>query len=282
MVAKLFITPFAKNGNKTTIPDAAQPGGEVSYDQGFGPDYERQLGVDPAAKNIEREDFNQAMSDITVSLQEMQSGLGASPFSSALAAALPGGGYPVGAQIPRTSGAGYWLNTVAANTSDPEAAGVVSWRPVGVIGTFTQAVSNIDVTLSNLNGSFSTIKLTGTLTANISIILPLWAGHEVNFVNSTTGDFAITVKGPTGTGAILPRAEPGASVTSDGTNYYLVAGGGGGATGGGSDKVFYENGTNVTVNYTITAGKNAMSAGPITVNDGITVTVPDGSTWSVV
>jgi len=46
--------------------------------------------------------------------------------------------------------------------------------------------------------------------------------------------------------------------------------------------IFYENGQNVTVDYTLTAGKNAMSSGPITVDDGITVTVPDGANWSVV
>lgn len=57
---------------------------------------------------------------------------------------------------------------------------------------------------------------------------------------------------------------------------------GGGATGGAGNAVFYENDTNVTADYTITAGKNAMSAGPITINSGITVTVPSGSVWTVV
>lgn len=56
----------------------------------------------------------------------------------------------------------------------------------------------------------------------------------------------------------------------------------GGATGGGSDAVFYENDKTVTTNYTITTNKNAMSAGPITVNNGITVTVPNGSSWTIV
>jgi hypothetical protein len=56
----------------------------------------------------------------------------------------------------------------------------------------------------------------------------------------------------------------------------------GGATGGGTDKVFYENGQTVTTNYSISVGKNAMSAGPITVNNGITVTVPSGANWSIV
>lgn len=57
---------------------------------------------------------------------------------------------------------------------------------------------------------------------------------------------------------------------------------GGGATGGGSDDVFYENGQTVTTNYTLTTNKNAMSAGPITIASGITVTVPSGSNWAVV
>jgi hypothetical protein len=56
---------------------------------------------------------------------------------------------------------------------------------------------------------------------------------------------------------------------------------GGGASGGGANQVFYENDQNVTVNYTITAGKNAMSTGPITVESGIIVTVPSGTVWVV-
>jgi len=55
-----------------------------------------------------------------------------------------------------------------------------------------------------------------------------------------------------------------------------------GATGGGNDDIFYENGQNVTTNYTITNGKNAMSAGPITINSGVTVTVGAGETWTVI
>ena len=57
---------------------------------------------------------------------------------------------------------------------------------------------------------------------------------------------------------------------------------GGGATGGGSDEVFIENGQTVTTNYTLTSGKNAISAGPITVNSGITVTIPSGQSWVIV
>lgn len=57
---------------------------------------------------------------------------------------------------------------------------------------------------------------------------------------------------------------------------------GGGATGGGSDAVFLENGNTVTTNYTLTTDKNAVSAGPVTVNAGVTVTVPSGQSWVIV
>ena len=69
------------------------------------------------------------------------------------------------------------------------------------------------------------------------------------------------------------------SMTIDGA---AISGGGGGAVGGGSDAIFYENGQSVTTDYTITDGKNAMSAGPITVDNGVTVTVGTGETWTVV
>lgn len=57
-----------------------------------------------------------------------------------------------------------------------------------------------------------------------------------------------------------------------------AAGGGGGAING----IFYENYKIVDANYTITSGKNAMTAGPIEIADGVEVTVPDGSTWTIV
>ena len=57
---------------------------------------------------------------------------------------------------------------------------------------------------------------------------------------------------------------------------------GGGATGGSSDDIFYENGQTVTTNYTLSTGKNAMSAGPISINSGVTVTIPSGASWVIV
>ena len=44
---------------------------------------------------------------------------------------------------------------------------------------------------------------------------------------------------------------------------------------------FFVNPTTISANYTIPTSYNAMTAGPITVNSGVTVTVPSGSTWVV-
>jgi hypothetical protein len=38
---------------------------------------------------------------------------------------------------------------------------------------------------------------------------------------------------------------------------------------------------NITANYTFASGTNGLSVGPITVNSGVTVTVPSGQRWVV-
>lgn len=45
---------------------------------------------------------------------------------------------------------------------------------------------------------------------------------------------------------------------------------------------YVENAATISVSSTINAGNNAVSAGPVTINSGITVTVPSGSRWVVV
>ena len=52
-------------------------------------------------------------------------------------------------------------------------------------------------------------------------------------------------------------------------------------TGPAAGGVIYENGTEVTSNYTMTTGKNGFSVGPITIDAGVSVTVPSGQRWVV-
>lgn len=44
----------------------------------------------------------------------------------------------------------------------------------------------------------------------------------------------------------------------------------------------WENAATISSNYTIGSGNNAVSAGPITIASGVTVTVPSGSVWAIV
>lgn len=51
---------------------------------------------------------------------------------------------------------------------------------------------------------------------------------------------------------------------------------------GAQQDVFYENAQTVSSNYTITTNKSAMSAGPVTLDTSVTVTIPSGSRWVIV
>lgn len=68
-------------------------------------------------------------------------------------------------------------------------------------------------------------------------------------------------------------------------NGTVWSGVGGGATGGGGDTVFVETSYTITQDYTITAGKSAITVGDangnVTIVDGKFVEVPDGSLWVV-
>ena len=47
-------------------------------------------------------------------------------------------------------------------------------------------------------------------------------------------------------------------------------------------KGLYEHEHTIDANYSISSGSNGMSAGPITISSGYSVTVPSGSTWVIV
>lgn len=110
--------------------------------------------------------------------------------------------------------------------------------------------------------------------------------HSASVTNTLTlppggdGELVSTVATQTLTNKSIAATQlTGALPAIDGSSLTGISAG---ATGGGSDQIFYENGQNVTADYTITNGKNAMSAGPITINSGVTVTVGSGETYTVV
>jgi hypothetical protein len=62
-----------------------------------------------------------------------------------------------------------------------------------------------DVTLTTAQGSNRVLQLSGTLTGNISVIVPTWAGKEWLVINATAGAFTVTVKTAAGAGIIVTQ-----------------------------------------------------------------------------
>jgi hypothetical protein len=180
--------------------------------------------------------------------------------------------------------------------SASETGGGIRW---GYIGDGVATTFNIDGATSTNSASFLVTidgvvqdPLDYTITFGfpytITMNNPVPSGDEIVIVslNGKTG-----ATGPSGgpigatgaTGIIGPQGAtgPGAGATGP-TGSTGATGPSGGATGAGGDAIFWENDQNVTTNYTISTNKNAMSAGPITVDSGVVVTIPSGSVWTVV
>lgn len=128
------------------------------------------------------------------------------------------------------------------------------------------------------SGRFTTLESTGNTTVGGTL--------AVTGLGSFNGTGAVKV--PVGTTAQRPTPVTGQIRYNSTNNLYEGYGAsawgslGGGATGGGGNQVFFENDQTVTVDYTIPSTKNAMTAGPVTIDTGVTVTVDTGSTWTVV
>ena len=144
-----------------------------------------------------------------------------------------------------------------------------------------------------------------TLSASITsgaTSLTVSSGTGTLFPNPTSPDyFLLTLQGVSGTPKeivkvtarstdtfTIVRAQDGTTASAftggDKAELRITAGELTGLTNGsarGATGFLYENGQTVTESYTITSGKSAMSVGPITVNTGISVTIPSGSRWIV-
>ena len=107
-------------------------------------------------------------------------------------------------------------------------------------------------------------------------------GSQLSGIDASALKFGSATKvQATNTGAVVTGILTATSFSGDGSSLSNLPAGApvGGAS---TNTVFFENDTAVGVGYSITSGKNAMSAGPISINAGIAVTVPSGSSWTIV
>ncbi len=132
-MARYFKTPFADAGDRSTIPEGAQPDGSVSFAQGYGPNYALDPATNPSALDIERSKMNQLFWDICLALRQYQE-LGTPDFITP----LMNGGLPfeyiAGARVLWDDGSGLHLyqSLVSFNTAVP--SDNTKWARLDIVG----------------------------------------------------------------------------------------------------------------------------------------------------
>lgn len=180
---------------------------------------------------------------------------------------------------------------------------------VETVATNIAAVNTVATNLVDIQTANANIVSIDTVATNIAAVLTVAA--DIANVNAVAADLAnidaVAAEIPNLATKVSKTADTGSAIMPAGTTAqrdgvpafgYVRANStltqmewwngsawtpiGAGATGGPGNAVFFENDQTVTVDYTIPATKNAMTAGPITIDTGITVTVSTGATWTVV
>lgn len=124
---------------------------------------------------------------------------------------------------------------------------------------------NIRVPIDNL--SFGSPPPLGDVTPNSGAFTTLSASGEVTFsgFGATQLQVGTTPERPTPSeGMIRYNSTTDEFEGYSASGWGSLGGGGGGGSGGGSNLILFENDQVITTSYTITTGKNAMSAGTLT------------------
>ena len=207
-----------------------------------------------------------------------------------------------GTNLTFNSSSGLLTATSFAGDLTGNVTGNVSGSSGSTTGNAATATTSTNVTVADESSDTTCFPLFVT---GATGDLPPKSGSNLTF-NSSTGVLGATTFSGSGsslTGVVIETASTGSAeipvgttaqrdgspatgmfrfntTTSgfegyDGSDWGSI-GGGGGATGAGGDEVFQENERVVTTSYTLSTNKSAMCVGPLTINSGVTVTIPSG------
>ncbi|WP_145501630.1 Ig-like domain-containing protein [Yersinia similis] len=113
---RFFKVPFASNGDTQTIQDETDNEGFVSFNEGWGGDYERDLRTDTRAKPVGRKEMNYVLNAITRNIRQYQT----AGFPEFITAADNNGvafAYDTGVVVMHNNA--LYLSLVSNNTSVP-------------------------------------------------------------------------------------------------------------------------------------------------------------------
>jgi hypothetical protein len=158
-------------------------------------------------------------------------------------------------------------------------------QPNYAIGNFTVGGNLTVIGTSNLSGTTTLSNATATGNVSAANFSTTGFANAANVVATGNSQFNGTgaLKIPVGTNAQRPSPSTGmvrfssTDVQFEGYNGTQWTSIGGAAAGG----AVYENKQSITANYTMSTNYNGESVGPITVDSGVTVTIPSGSRWVV-
>ena len=120
--------------------------------------------------------------------------------------------------------------------------------------------------------------------------LKVYSGSAWSFAIVDTS--TVVIKTSATGSAIIPAGTTGERDGSPANGYFrynssvnsfegYVNGAWGGVGGAQAGGVIFENSLTISSNYTLTTSKNGLSVGPITINSGVSVTVPSGQRWVI-
>jgi hypothetical protein len=149
-------------------------------------------------------------------------------------------------------------------------AGVPAWA------ASTGGVTSFQTSLSGLTPATST---TGAVTLAGTLGVSSGGTGQTSY---TDGQLLIG----NSTGNTLSKATLTAgsniSITNGAGSITIAATGGGSTANPEASNGIFVNSTTVSTNYTIATGFNGLTSGPVTINNGVSVTVSNGSRWAVV
>jgi hypothetical protein len=174
-------------------------------------------------------------------------------------------------------------NFTNLNTDKAEDSTVVKLSGDQTIGGTKTFSNTITGSISGNAGTATNGVVTTGSYANPSWITSLDDGKVLPSMSGNTGKF-LTTDGTDSSWAdvdALPSqtGNSGKYLTTDGTDPSWATLD---TDANSTTKGLYEHSNTISANYSISSGNNAMSAGTMTINSGVTVTVPTGSTWVIV
>ena len=178
--------------------------------------------------------------------------------------------------------------SVGGVVQEPDSTGTTGFQLSGTNIVFSSAPASGEAFFGVILASADYLNAGGTFPdGTVSVpSITFTEDTDTGFFRVSSGQIGIVANGTKVAQFPAYTGSSGQLLSTNGAGVLSYVDAPSGATGGGSDKVIIENGATITQDYTIGTSFgstcNAGSFGPITINAGVTLTIPSGSVYTVV